>query len=271
MSTDPSTSVLTQALRQLLRPLVRILLRQGIAFDSVSEVLKQAYVDVAEKEFGLAGKKQTVSRISTITGLTRKEVTRIQQLDELDLAVLNQQFNRAARVIMGWISDANFTDSQQQPLALRLDAGPQSFNELVKRYSGDIPPGAIADELLRVGAIEQTQDGKVRLVQRAYVPQLDISEKLKILGSDVSDLINTIDHNINDTPTAHFQRKVCYNAIPQQLLPELKLRLADIAQQSLEQMNTLMCEHDSDCNKSLAKGDRRAGIGIYYFENETDK
>lgn len=270
-TTQSSSSVLTTALRQLLRPLVRVLLRQGIAFDSVSEVLKQAYVDVAEKEFGLPGKKQTVSRISTITGLTRKEVARIQQLEVLDLNSLNQQFNRAARVISGWITDAAFLDNKQQPLPLSLDAGSHSFNDLVKRYSGDIPPGAIADELLRVGAIEQTSDGKVKLIQHAYVPQHDVDEKLKILGIDVSDLIQTIDHNINHQEQPRFQRKVCYNAIPDELLVELKQKLSALAQASLEQMNEVMREYDTDSNEQLdaeTENKRRAGIGIYYFEDE---
>lgn len=267
----PAKSLISQALSQLLRPLVRILLRQGIAFDSLSELLKQAYVEVADKEFGLPGKKQTVSRISTITGLTRKEVTRIQQLDAIDISEINQQFNRAARVIVGWISEDDFLDAQQQPLALSLEQGPHSFNELVKRFSGDIPPRAIADELMRVGAIEQTHDGKVKLVQRAYVPLNDMGEKIKILGTDVSDLIQTIDHNIQGQQPAHYQRKVCYNAIPKSRLPELREKLNVLAQQNLEHMNDIMLQYDSDANKQVEKGSARAGVGIYYFEEDVEK
>jgi len=43
-----------------------------------AEMARHVYVEIAEKEFALPGRKQTVSRISTITGLTRKDVTRVQ-------------------------------------------------------------------------------------------------------------------------------------------------------------------------------------------------
>ena len=55
--------VLIIALFRLLRPLVRILLRNGLAVDAFEEVVRRVYVDVAEKEFALEGKKQTTSRI----------------------------------------------------------------------------------------------------------------------------------------------------------------------------------------------------------------
>jgi hypothetical protein len=59
------------ALAVLLRPLVRILLRHGIPCDVLSAVARQVYVRVAAEEFVLPGKKQTTSRVSILTGLTR--------------------------------------------------------------------------------------------------------------------------------------------------------------------------------------------------------
>ena len=106
------------------------------------------------------------------------------------------------------------------------------------------------------------------MVERAYVPANDAAEKYKILGTDVSDLIQTIDHNIMSEPsTAFFQRKVSYNAIPKASLPHLKEELALHAQSSLENLNELLASHDSDANTELeAKGENRIGVGIYYFE-----
>ncbi|MDH5180921.1 MAG: DUF6502 family protein [Gammaproteobacteria bacterium] len=265
--TDKKDNVLQKALWKMLLPLVRVLLRQGVAFDTLSEILRRLYVEVAEKEFSLPGKKQTVSRISTITGLSRKEVTRLKQEAEIDLDELNMQYNRAARVITGWVRDADFHDARGQPAALTLEEGQQSFAELVKRFSGDIPPRAIADELIRTGAIEMTSNGLIQLKQHAFVPDRDELEKLKILGTDVSGLIATIDHNIHDPQPAYFQRKVFYTAIPESMLPELRTVLADQAQSCLEQMDRTMAKHDSDANPELGEpGNKKAGVGIYYFE-----
>ena len=72
---------LNQAVVQLLRPLVKVLLRHGVAYDEFAELARRTYVDVAERDFTLHGRKQTASRISVITGLNRKEVARLQALN----------------------------------------------------------------------------------------------------------------------------------------------------------------------------------------------
>lgn len=259
-----NSDVLTQAITKLLRPLIRMLLRNGIAHEALNEVIKKLYVEVAEKEFNIEGKKQSTSRISVLTGLSRKEVSRARTSKNLDLSTMTQQFNRAARVISGWIKDPNFQDKSGQPLELDSD----NFKMLVKQYSGDITAVAIADELLRVGAVKQTRSGQLKLVEHAYIPSNDTAEKYRILGTDVSDLIQTIDHNILTEPSsAFFQRKVSYDAIHQDSMPFLKSEISSQAQICLENMNELLAKHDSDTNKDLkVKGNRRIGVGIYYFE-----
>ena len=73
---------LSAAALRLLRPLVRILLRGGISYKTFADLVKWVYVDVAMKEFGIAGRKQSISRVSVITGLSRKEVLRVRRLSE---------------------------------------------------------------------------------------------------------------------------------------------------------------------------------------------
>ena len=271
MSETPTT--LTQAIMRLLRPLVRLLLRQGISFNALSELLKRLYVEVAEREFGLPGRKQSVSRISTLTGLSRKEVARAMIDRDVDLAGMTQQYNRAARVISGWVRDGDFHNQQGQPAELEMEQGERSFKALVRRYSGDIPPRAIADELIRVGAAIESGTGALRLIQHAYVPEKCVDEKLRILGTDVRDLIETISHNIyRDEERPYFQRKVSYNAIPAGHLPGLRSKVALLAQGCLEEIDRVMVQSDSDMNPEIAEqGGCRAGLGIYYFEGETDE
>ncbi len=270
---DHSSTVLSKAIYQLLKPLVRLLLRNGIAFNALSELLKKLYIEVAEAEFAISGKKQSVSRISTLTGLTRKEVSRAKSIDKIDLSDMTQQYNRAARVISGWINDPSFQNKAGEPTELFLDKGDSSFKALVKIYSGDVPSGAIADELLRVGAIQQLSDNKIKLIKKAYIPSNNVDEKIRILGTDVRDLINTIDHNIFiDPQEPYFQRKVSYNAIGKEALPFLRKKLNNRSQSCLEDLNQLLANYDSDTNpKIIKKGTQRIGVGIYYFEEKNDE
>lgn len=263
---------LTRAVTSILRPLVRLLLKQGIAFDALSDQLKLLYVEVAETEFAIPGKKQTVSRISTITGLTRKEVTKARSNGAMDLGTGTQQYNRAARVISGWVRDKEFCNKNGKPKDLNIDTGESNFAALVKKYSGDIPYRAIADELIRVGAIEKLDNNSLKLVKHAYIPVKNVDEKLNILGTDVSDLINTIYKNIyNENGNSLFQRKVAYDAVPYSSINKIKSIIQDKAQKCLEDIDKILVKHDSDLNKKIKiKGKCKIGLGIYYFEDIHD-
>ncbi len=263
------------ALRRLLKPLVRILLRNSISYGLFSEVAKRVYVEVATEEFAIPGKAQTTSRVATLTGLTRKEVQRINALPEEESELHSSRYNRAARVVTAWATEAPFVDERgaPRPLPFNDTTGP-SFTALVKRASGDITPRTILDELIHVGAVKALPDGHLQLMTRAYIPHGDDVEKITILGTDVADLIATIDHNLRcgEQQRARFQRKVCYDNLPVEVMEALRDTLAGQAQEALERMNAEMSRCDRDTNPKLkGHGRIRAGLGIYYFEHDAER
>jgi len=77
MARGTHTQVLSSAVIQLLRPLVRILLRDHVSHRIFSDLAKRVYVQVAADEFTIHGRKQTISRIAILTGLTRKDVQQL--------------------------------------------------------------------------------------------------------------------------------------------------------------------------------------------------
>jgi len=259
---------LSAAVLRLLRPLVRILLRNGVSYSTFADFAKWIYVDVASQEFGIEGRKQTTSRVSVITGLSRKEVVRVRQLPRPDDSETAEKYNRAARVIAAWRRDKKYLDPEGAPAPLPMAGSDVSFTELVKRFSGDVPVRATLDELVRVGAVKRLEDGSVCLLTRTYVPAHSDADKLHILGTDVALLISTIDHNLNPGPTGPFyQRKVAYDNLPDEVLPEFRKYSAKKAQSYLENLDRWLSRHDRD-DTPLVKGTGRnqAGIGIYYFE-----
>jgi len=279
---------LSSALERLLQPLVQLMIRNGIAHGGFAEIAKRVYVRVAADEERIAGRKQTVSRMSILTGLTRKEVARLLKLPAEPSEDTAARYNRAARVITGWIRDDRFTDGEGNPLALSLEGEGRSFAALVKAFSGDVPPRAILDELERVGAVMRNAKGLVQLKVRGYLPQAGEAEKLQILGSDVAGLISTIRHNLDlqrredaaaggaalpaeasdkTREAPFFQRKVFYDNLRGDALGALRQLTAEQGQQLLEMLDGWMAQHDLDeYPDPKAEGGHRAGIGIYYFE-----
>jgi hypothetical protein len=265
---DERLKPLFAAVLRLLRPLIRILLRNGVSYGTFSNLAKWVYIDVANKEFGITGRKQTTSRVSVITGLTRKEVSRVRKLPRPDDRASAERYNRAARVIAAWRRESDYLDARSRPAALPVTGSGATFSALVKRFSGDMPARATMDELIRVGAVERLKDGRVRLITRSYVPQSSDADKLHILGTDVQYLISTIDHNLKpDTLGPLFQRKVAYDNLPDNVLPKFRKFSAKKAQALLENLDRWLARRDRDVTPTVnGNGRNKAGLGIYYFE-----
>ena len=171
-------------------------------------------------------------------------------------------------MVYGWVHDKRYSDFHGTTLDLDFEGKIPSFSALVKAYSGDIPPRAILDELLQVGVVGKTEAGKIRLLQRAYIPKSGQAEKLSLLGRDVAGLSSTMEQNIHgDNNKPLFQRKVFYDNLPQEEIPKLQALLAEKGQKLLEYLDLWMVARDRDVNPYVeGTGRKAAGIGIYYFE-----
>ena len=261
---------LQAAVVRLLKPLVRILLRNGIPFGVFAEIARWTYVDVAFQESSLPGRKLSDSRISILTGLSRKEVSRLKGVNFPVDQEAAARFNRAARVIGGWVRDPRFGDFSGDPAPLRFDGQENSFSALVRAHGGDVPARAILDELVRVGTAEVDAEGRIALVQRAYVPNSGQAENIEILGTDVCDLLETIDYNLNPAHIdRRFQRKVSYDNIPDEAAAKFRDLSSRQAQLLLEEFDRYLAGQDRDLNPDKAgTGCKRVGVGIYLFEQD---
>lgn len=258
---------LSHALLILLRPLVRILLRNGIAYGSFAELIKKTYVDVAFDAFAPPGKKQTISRVSALTGLTRKEAKRLHELEQPTGSRSEQRYNRAVRVISGWVNDPQFQDAHGRPAPLPVEGEAASFAALVKKYSGDVTTQSMLAVLSAASSVA-TEGGRVRLIQHAYVPGKDPVEKLHILGTDVGELIATIDHNLAAADgDLRFQRKVSNQRVRVDAIPEFRALSAEQAQALLEELDAWLSRHEAEADEP----GHYVSLGIYFYEGKPEQ
>lgn len=268
----PLTAALNRAVLRVLHALAKVLVRHGLPLPAFVELAKRAYVDVALKDFAIPGRKPSVSRASLLTGLTRKEVQRLIDEDENgtpgDGAAPQ---NRAARVVAGWVHDTAFHDDDGQPLALPFDGDGHTFSALVRKYSGDVPPRAVLDELLQVQNVERDAAGNLKLLKRVYVPRASDAAKLRILGNDVPRLIATIDHNLQDLEPSRFQQSVMYDNLPAEAIEEFRELSRRHSRELIDLMGAWLAKHDRDANPDVkGTGRMSAGVGVFYFEENME-
>jgi hypothetical protein len=211
--------------------------------------------------------------VALVTGITRKEIGQIRRGQvPRPSSQATRSYGVATRVISRWLTEDAYRDAAGEPLALPYDEvdGAPSFVNLVAEIGGDIPPRAVVDELIRVGAVELTPAGHVRLAQRAYIPGSGAAAKLAILGTDAAELIRAIAHNIETKHDDVFlQRKVFYDNIGAEALTELRRIVREAGGRYVQQMNEVFARYDRDRNPTAPGGPRkRAVLGLYYLDED---
>lgn len=253
-----------------MRPFIRLLLRYGVGYGDFTQVVKELFVEVAESDFQLKNRKQTISRISVLTGITRREIKKIQdnsQAPERDYI----PYNHAARVITNWLHDQEFTNSagKAAPLQTRTD-GDGTFNSLVLKYGNNTPSRAILDELVRVGAVQLDDKGIATLESTGYVPGKDSEELLAISMQSVADHISTIDFNdINKPDLSRLQLTVNYDNVTNDGVDVFRQISQEKAKELLLYIDRFLATQDRDNNPRIeGNGTNRTGLGIFYFEDK---
>jgi len=260
-------SAINKAIGKLLLPLVRLLLRNGVTYVEFSEMAKQAYVDVANKDFAVPGKKQSQTRVSVLTGIHRHEVAKLLKRDR-SAEPHSDRHHRAARIISAWMTDPKFSENG---VARELSVD-KEFAALVSEYGADVTTRSVLDELERVGAVARNGKESVALLVSAFTPQDSDEDLLLILGDSVADLLATFDHNLTVPKSeGHLQMSVVYSNLPDDVLKNLELVSRDRAMSFLTELNQFFATQDRDSNASVeGTGRNRAGVGLYYFQQPID-
>lgn len=244
---SPSTTgqppdVLARAIRKLLRPLVRLMLSYQITYPMLVNLLKSLYVEVAEEEFGVDGKRSSDSRINLLTGVHRKDVKRLRaELEEPNPVPPN--LSTGARLIAWWTGSDEFRDASGAPAPLPLRSqvkGEQgtSFEDLVERVCRqDIRPRVILDDWLHQGLVHMDEQQCVVLDMLAFMPEDGFEEKVFFFGKNLHDHISASTHNLLGNKPALFDRSVYYDHLSAQSVEELTRLASEAGMLALQTVN----------------------------------
>jgi hypothetical protein len=254
---------LLAALRRLLQPLVRLAISRGITYPALSELMKELFVEVANRDFALAGKAQTDSRLTLLTGVHRKDVKRLREEKSRSTeARMPRSVSLGAQVASAWSTRPGYVDADGAPLPLPkagTDGSEASFESLVASVSKDIRPRAVLDEWIRLGVVSVDDQGRVHLDSAAFVPNSGFEEMSFYLGQNIHDHIAAIDHNLASGAERFLERCVHYDHVAPESLPELA-RLAE-----LHGMKALRAVNARAGSPQTRGGDWRMNFGIYFF------
>jgi len=213
--------VLLQAVGSVLRPLAELGVAKGLPYASVEEALKRAFVDAAQQAQVSQGlpPHRLVSRITAATGINRREVTRITQLEpEADTTT---GVSLASQVFTRWVSDKAWKLRGKPKALARQGAG--SFEELARSVTQDVHPRSLLDELIRLQLARWDQvEDTVSLLEEAFTPHGDLQDMLGFLGSNVADHLQAAVDNVLSSESLHFEQAVFARGLNAQTADELR-------------------------------------------------
>ena len=263
---DGTQNAIHKATQAVLRGLVRVLLRHGIDYSAFSTLARQVFTDTAYEKLERENGKATASAVSALTGLSRKEIKRLRETESNVLAAAAQGRNRAVRVLAGWTTDPLFM-SDGRPRVLSLDATSGGFQSLVESHSGDVTPIAMLALLEQAGCVARVEGG-VQLMRNAFLPMSTPAERFNILGTDASELVASIDHNIHCAESERvFQRKVSVQGLSAKDLEDFKQYSNERSQALLEEYDKWLSERVLASEKLEDENVHYTAVGIYFYSD----
>jgi hypothetical protein len=261
------------ALRKILRPLVKFMVANQVTYPFLINMLKSVYVDVAEQDFPVPGKKQTDSRINLLTGVHRKDVKRLRSEEDIP-ETRPMNISVGSQIVARWVGDKQLQNPDGTPKILPLqdqdEFSNDSFEGLVANIAkGDIRPRVVLDELMRLDMVELDPDHRVILKTSAFTPDKGQEEKLYFFGKNIQDHLNAGVHNLAGEKPPFFDRSVYYDELSQASINELTEMANKLGMEALMKINERALALQNADRKG-PDNHYRMNFGIFNYNQQYD-
>lgn len=209
LDAGPASDSMREGLRSVMSELARMAIDGGVRFGALEELMKEAMVAAATRAIAESGSLDdpSVSRLSAMTGIHRKEVKRLA--GDGDPSPRRAERSPASEVFTRWCTHPDWQAPDGTPLVLprRSDrADVRCFDKLTREVTSDVYPKTLLDELLRLGLVTlDPLSDRVSLARTAFVPSGDIAQVVEISSANVADHVAAVRTNLaaitrNETP-----------------------------------------------------------------------
>ncbi len=261
----PIINKMQNVLPILLRPVVSFCVRHSIRLGDVLETLKAVYIEVSRDRLRQAGEDVSASRLSVMTGVHRKDVSRLLSSDSISKA----RQSLAARIIGAWRNSKRFCNASGKPRVLSAEGKQSEFAQLVASVSADLNPYTVLFELERIGAVERSRGG-LKLTSRLYVPKGDVVGGMSLLASDVDDLMLAVEENLigersAQTPNLHIKTE--YDNIPAHFAGRIREWCLREGSAFHQRARNFLSQFDRDLSPQGQKGGETIRVAVGAFSH----
>lgn len=265
---------LLAAVRHLLIPVARVLIRNGIPYGDFEEIARHAFAKAGESVLMERDMRTTVSRLSLMTGLPRRELKRILSRPPQLTPFALGDWNAAARVLHAWHTKSPFVlvpFGVPMDLEFESDETRTTFVELVRIHVSDADPTEVLSELIASGSVRQDERGFLHAVSRTYVTGNLSEDQIKYAARAARRFLDTLDVNLtkDGRTTGRFERNVVADkGIPMRCYGDFVSYVRSTMQKTLEEIDEWIAVHGQPNPHEPVYW---TGVGMYHWlEQEQD-
>lgn len=248
--------------------LVCWLIRSGVGYTEFTNALKSVFFNEANKEAQRIGQKPTDSAISLLSGMHRKDINALRLAKEQK--VLNPPMRKTismpSQVLGHWLG-------KEWPSSIPLQDPEIGFDTLVRSISNDKHPRSVLKELERLGAV-QVENGQVRLLNQAFIPDPSTEEAQNIFAANIADHLAAGIHNLTQISNTNPLQFLEQSVFADELTEQSAQKLCQLSEQAWQQIMHSILEQAIDLNekdKEQPDTNHRFRVGIYaYTANESE-
>jgi hypothetical protein len=184
-----------EGLAEALQPIAVAMLKGNLSASALVRAAKLAYVRAAIDTLNTDGRKKTnISRLSVVTGMTRKEIASYM-LHEMPSVIAappkKQMEHRALKVLRAWTTDPRYKMVTGGVIDLPLNGRGRTFASLVRSYGGDVTTVAVLRELERLRAVTRRDSGLLRVRPGCIRAQMKSSARFREFSRLLADFSET--------------------------------------------------------------------------------
>ncbi len=262
---DAEAQALQDAVRVVLAPLAQLAVERGLPYAALEESMKQAVVQAAAAAHPKVAPQRSVSRISTATGINRREVTRLVQAEA---AAPRRRRSLASALFAHWLSDPAYLDASGAPRVLPRLGAVSSFETLAQAVTRDVHPRSLLDELLRLKLATLDEDADtVSLLRGGFVPRGDSTRMLGFLADNVGDHLRAAVENLLADGSRHFEQAVFADGLSVDSVRRMRSLIGPQWKALLETLVPALEQWVLADAELPAEQKHRVRIGLYAFDD----
>ncbi|NNE86447.1 MAG: hypothetical protein HKN27_00090 [Silicimonas sp.] len=215
--------------------------------------MKSHYIAAAQAQADSEGTKITDSRLSVMTGLQRRDISRLK-----DLKLKEKRVHHLARLVALWQTEADY------PETIAKSGPAPSFEALAQIVHRDVHPRTMLDALEAADTVSIKGD-TVTLEATSYQPLAGTDDQIAYLARNVGDHATAATENVLGRDPRHFERAVHYTKLTPEHIAELETDFAQAEMEILEKISRKAAKMKND-----GSGTQRFRAGGYFYTTRGD-